>query len=1480
MPNQGLVDLSQYRDNCGFGLTAHIKGVKSHSLLQQGIKSLLCMAHRGAINSDGRTGDGCGVNLQIPDKFFREECPKHKINLADSYALGVAFLSTLAKELQEQQQALEQEVANFPEFEFAGWRQIPTNNEVLGDIAKASIPSFWQFFINSSITDANDSNIEARAKLFLLKRRILARMQSFSYFSLPSLSFGTLVYKGIILSTYLQEFFPDLTDKRIETAICVFHQRFATNTAPQWHLAHPFQYVAHNGEVNTISGNRNWAQARSSKFKHGLLKDISFDIPLVDMEVSDSMSLDNMLEALIAGGMDIFRALRLMVPPAWQNNDIMSRQIFSMHEYNSTKMEAWDGPASIVVSDGRYAICTLDRNGLRPAKWVLADDDVITLASEMGVRELAADNILAKGRVEPGGIIAVDTHTGQVMKTKDIDSKLSDEHPYKEWMRNRLYRLESTLDNPAYIFQDLDADKLKSFKKLFCFHSEELEYVIRPLAEKGQEAVAAMGDDTPVAIMSKRTRLLTDYFRQNFAQVTNPAIDPIRENVVMSLKTFIGKETNIFDINDESAAKIALNSPVLSPYKFHSLESQKDLKVAHISATYPTSITLEQGIDDICQQAIKLGNKGKVILIISDRSVSKKSLPIPMPMAIGAIHHTLIENDLRCDTNIVAETAYARESHHYAMLLGLGATAIYPYFSYAVLDEAMRQGLLKVQNSRIYRNYRQGVEKGLLKILSKMGISTIASYRGAQLFEVLGIADEVVNKCFHGAISRIGGVGFDFFDQELRDISTRAWDEIQPIHPGGQIKFVHNAEAHSFNADVVESLRKAVRDNSQQEYDHYSTLVNSRYPMYLRDLLSVKQSKPISIDQVEPRETILRRFDTAAMSLGALSPEAHETLAMAMNDLGGRSNSGEGGEDEARFNGPGNSKIKQIASGRFGVTPHYLVNAEVLQIKIAQGAKPGEGGQLPGGKVNDLIARLRFSSPGITLISPPPHHDIYSIEDLAQLIYDLKEVNPDALVSVKLVSQPGVGVIAAGVAKCCADLITISGYDGGTAASPLSSIRYAGSPWELGLSETHQALQLNGFRAKVRLQTDGGIKTGLDVIKAALLGAESFGFGTAPMIAMGCKFLRLCHLNNCPTGVATQYKQLRDEHFIGNVEMVKNFFYFITDEVRTHLAAMGYKSIDEIIGRSELLEPKESNFIKHSSLDLSRVIARVAEDMPRFCSNEYNPVFRVGDLAQRMKKDLMPYINNKKDGNFYYKICNQDRAIGGGLSGIIAKKYGLSGLDNKQINLDFEGTAGQSFGAWNINGLNLKLTGSANDYVGKGMAGGKIIVTMPDNSNESPLTLAGNTCLYGATGGKMYIAGRVGERFAVRNSGCLAVVEGAGDHCCEYMTGGVVVVLGPTGTNFGAGMTGGIAYVWDPDRDFADNYNEELIEIDKIMSEEMENYRNYLRRLLRDFVAETTNARVKKMLIDFDDYVPRFWLVKPKSASASSLLENIENRAA
>lgn len=1476
--NRALASQADFRDSCGFGLCAHIKNEASHGLLEEAMACLKRMAHRGAINADGKTGDGCGVLMQKPDGFLRAKAKEAGIELADSYAVGSLLLSPDANQAKRQQDQFNKIVAGYSGLTLAGWRSVPTRPEILGQLASQTMPSFWQVFINLTTEDKE----EELSTLLYLKRDSQAQLKEDAHFFICSLSSSVLSYKGIVLSVDFDSFFPDLQDKEMKTAICVFHQRFATNTLPQWRLAQPFQYLAHNGEVNTISGNRNWARALFTKIQNKRLQGLKDDIPLVSAEGSDSLSLDNMLELLLVGGMPLFRALRLLIPPAWQNDDTISTEIRALHEYNSMKMEPWDGPAGVVLTDGDYAVCLLDRNGLRPARWVLTKDDIITLASETGVKRVKPTQVVAKGRVEPGGIIALDTRSGKLLKTEEIDSWLSRRHPYKEWLRKQVNRLESTLTSPNYEFSDMDDEKLRSLCKLFCFYEEEREHVLRVLAESGQESVAAMGDDTPMAVLSKQPHLISDYFRQLFAQVTNPAIDPIRENLVMSLETFIGKGHSLFDETEESARCLALNSPILSPYKLDLIrQNQMGIEVAELSVNYREEEDLATGLYRLRARAAELVQQGKTILILTDRDSQPGFLPIPMPMAVGAVHHHLIACNLRYDANLIAETAYARDPHQFAVLFGVGATAIFPYFSYAVLEDSVKRGLIFSSPRQVHKNYRQGVAKGILKIMSKMGISTLASYRGAQLFEAVGLAREIIDNCFCGMSSRIGGQGFSHFDSQLRSLTKYAWNKRKPLRVGGLIKYVHGGEYHAFNPDVVDTLRILVKTNDEPGYEKYARLINRREVAHLRDLMELRfAKKPIPLAEVEPVEKILPRFDTAAMSLGALSPEAHETLAETMNSLGGRSNSGEGGEDAARFNTAKNSKIKQVASGRFGVTPHYLVNAEVLQIKIAQGAKPGEGGQLPGGKVNELIARLRYSSPGVTLISPPPHHDIYSIEDLAQLIYDLKEVNSEALVSVKLVSSPGVGTIAAGVAKCYADLITISGYDGGTAASPLGSIRYAGCPWELGLSETQQALELNGLRGQVRLQTDGGLKTGLDVIKAAILGAESFGFGTAPMVAMGCKYLRLCHLNNCPTGVATQHQGLRAEHFVGTADMVRNFFHFIGHEVRLWLSRLGYRTMADIIGQRELLVVKEDMEERFRCLDLSPILNDPAPQAAKFCARKKSLSFKSTSLIKRMVKDLSPLIKEKKGGKFHYEITNQDRAVGGRIAGIIARRHGVDGMESAPIDISFVGTAGQSFGAWNIAGLNLHLEGFANDYVGKGMAGGTLTVTLPPSEQTQAFPLAGNTCLYGATGGSVFMAGYVGERFAVRNSGALAIIEGAGDHCCEYMTGGVVVVLGKTGKNFGAGMTGGFAYVLDQDRSFADKLNDELVEIDKIVSEEMEVYRNHLRQLLTDFVAATESLRGKEILSSFDDYLSRFWLVKPKATSVERLMENMQSRAA
>ena len=1066
-----------------------------------------------------------------------------------------------------------------------------------------------------------------------------------------------------------------------------------------------------------------------------------------------------------------------------------------------------------------------------------------------------------------------------MLHTSDIDNRLKSEQPYKKWLRQNALRIQATLEDHDHGSPFYDPDQLKQYMKMFQVSFEERDQVLRPLAEQGQEAVGSMGDDTPMAVLSRRVRSPYDYFRQQFAQVTNPPIDPLREAIVMSLETCLGAERNVFEETADHANRAILTSPIISPAKWRTIMTleRPGFERQLIDLNYDEQLGLEAAVRNIADQAEEAVRAGKVLLVLSDRHIAPGKLPVHASLAVGAVHHRLVEKGLRCDCNILVETATARDAHHFAVLIGFGATAVYPFLAYEVLGDLIRTGEVLGDLYEVFKHYRKGISKGLLKILSKMGISTVASYRGAQLFEVVGLSESVVELCFRGVASRIQGSRFVDLENEQKLLAVEAWNNRRPIQQGGLLKFVYGGEYHAYNPDVVSALQVAVQQGDYHRFKEYTALVDQRPVAMVRDLLKVKLAdKPLALEEVEPLEQILKRFDSAGISLGALSPEAHEAIAEAMNRIGARSNSGEGGEDPARYGTVRSSKIKQVATGRFGVTPEYLVNAEVLQIKVAQGAKPGEGGQLPGGKVNGLIARLRYAVPGVTLISPPPHHDIYSIEDLAQLIYDLKQVNPGALVSVKLVAEPGVGTIAAGVAKAYADLITISGYDGGTGASPLSSIRYAGSPWELGLAETHQTLRGNDLRGKVRVQTDGGLKTGLDVIKAAILGAESFGFGTAPMIALGCKYLRICHLNNCATGIATQNDKLRKEHFIGTVDMVVNFFTFVASETREWLARLGVRSLQELIGRTDLLEVLPGDTEKQAHLDLTPLLGsdHIPADKPQFCQVEKNPPFDQGLLAEEMVKLAKPAIDGRLGGEFSLGICNCDRSIGARVSGEIARVHGNQGMADAPITFNFKGTAGQSFGVWNAGGLTLRLEGDANDYVGKGMTGGKLIITPPKGSvfESRDSAIVGNTCLYGATGGKLFAAGTAGERFGVRNSGAHAVVEGTGDHCCEYMTGGFICVLGKTGHNFGSGMTGGFAYVLDLDNTFVDRLNNELVGIQRITGEAMEAYRSHLQEVLTEYVTETASEWGSELLENLDDYLRRFWLVKPKAASLASLL--------
>ncbi|MBB4820119.1 glutamate synthase (NADPH/NADH) large chain [Pseudomonas alcaligenes] len=1434
------------------------------------------MTHRGGINADGKTGDGCGLLIQKPDLFLRATAKADfAVELPAQYAVGMVFLN------QDQTRAEAARANMNREIEAAGltligWRKVPTDTSVLGRLALERLPQIEQVFIGGE----GLSDQEMAIKLFSARRRSSVANADDSEHYICSFSHKTIIYKGLMMPADLQQFYPDLGDERLQTAICVFHQRFSTNTLPKWPLAQPFRFLAHNGEINTITGNRNWALARRTKFANDQLPDIDELGPLVNRVGSDSSSMDNMLELMVTGGIDLFRGLRMIIPPAWQNVETMDADLRAFYEYNSMHMEPWDGPAGVVLTDGRHAVCLLDRNGLRPARWVTTSNGYITLASEIGVWDYKPEDVIAKGRVGPGQILAVDTETGQVLTTDDIDNRLKSRHPYKQWLRQSAVRIQAKLDDDHGV-ASYDSDQLKQYMKMYQVTFEERDQVLRPLGEQGQEAVGSMGDDTPMAVLSRRVRSTYDYFRQQFAQVTNPPIDPLREAIVMSLEICLGAERNIFSESREHATRVILSSPVISPAKWRALMSldREGFERQVIDLNYDESVGLEAAVRNIADQAEEAVRSGKVLLVLTDRHIAPGKLPAHASLAVGAVHHRLTEKGLRCDCNILVETATARDPHHFAVLVGFGASAVYPYLAYEVLADLIRTGEVLGDLYEVFKHYRKGISKGLLKILSKMGISTIASYRGAQLFEAVGLSEEVVELSYRGVASRIKGARFVDIEAEQKLLANEAWNNRKPIQQGGLLKFVYGGEYHAYNPDVVNTLQAAVQQGNYEKYKEYAALVDNRPVSMLRDLLKVKLAEqPLSLDQVEPLDAIFKRFDAAGISLGALSPEAHEALAEAMNRLGGRSNSGEGGEDPARYGTVRSSKIKQVATGRFGVTPEYLVNAEVLQIKVAQGAKPGEGGQLPGGKVNGLIAKLRYAVPGVTLISPPPHHDIYSIEDLSQLIFDLKQVNPKALVSVKLVAEAGVGTIAAGVAKAYADLITISGYDGGTGASPLSSIKYAGSPWELGLAETHQTLRGNDLRGKVRVQTDGGLKTGLDVIKAAILGAESFGFGTGPMVALGCKYLRICHLNNCATGVATQNDKLRKDHFIGTVEMVTNYFTYVAEDTREWLAKLGVPSLGALIGRTDLLEMLPGETEKQGHLDLSPLLGsdKVPADKPQFCEVEKNPPFDQGLLAEKMVEMAKAAIDAKSGAEFALDICNCDRSIGARVSGEIARVHGNQGMAKAPITFRFKGTAGQSFGVWNAGGLNLYLEGDANDYVGKGMTGGKLVITPPKGSpfKTQESAIIGNTCLYGATGGKLFAAGTAGERFAVRNSGAHTVVEGTGDHCCEYMTGGFVCVLGKTGYNFGSGMTGGFAYVLDLDNSFVDRVNHELVEIQRISNEAMEAYRSHLQSVLAEYVKETESEWGAHLLENLDDYLRKFWLVKPKAANLASLLSS------
>ncbi|WP_321275818.1 glutamate synthase large subunit [Thiomicrorhabdus indica] len=1482
----GLYSPEFEKENCGFGLIANMDDKPSHWVVQTAIESLANMTHRGGVAADCCTGDGCGLLIKKPQAFLESVAADAGFSLSSIYAAGMIFLNQDSAKADLARSTLEAKLTA-KGLNVAGWRKVPVRSEVLGAQAAGMEPLIEQVFVN-----APDSMNEAEFNRCLFTARRQTEMEiepQDATFYVASLNSQLLAYKGLVMPRELPKFYADLENDAFASSVISYHQRFSTNTTPQWRLAQPFRFLAHNGELNTIKGNRNWALARQQKFETPLLPELGELKPLVAQTGSDSNSLDNMLEVLMMGDMHIFQALRLLVPPAWQNIPHMDPDKKAFLEYNSMHMEPWDGPAGMVLNTGKYAICGVDRNGLRPTRYVITKDRHITFASEIGVYNYAPEDVVEKGRLKPGQMIAVDLESGTLLKPEIIDDQLKNQKPYREWMDKGYMHLEEKLDDiqETFSWDDKTAD---IYQKYFQVTFEERDAVIRVLAEDGQEATVSMGDDAPLPVFSHKARSVFDYFRQMFAQVTNPPIDPLRENIVMSLNTCFGKELNMFEEGPDHARRLEASSPILSPAMMQQLLNLEDADYQHevISLHYNHEEKgLEQAINDVCSAAEKASAAGKTLLILSDNNIENGQVSIPAIMATGAVHHHLINVGLRTESNIIVETATARDPHHFAVLFGYGATAVFPYMAYQVIDDMRRTKELdqEITLNKFIANYRKGINKGLFKILSKMGISTITSYRGSQLFEAVGLSSEIVDLCFTGTPSRIQGTNFEHLEMDQRRLAWTAFNPRKPLDQGGIFKYVHGGEYHAFNPEVVNSIREAVQKNDQASYDKFRELVNNRPAMTIRDLFTFKEdTNAIDISEVEPKESIFKRFDSAGISLGALSPEAHEALATAMNRLGARSNSGEGAEDPSRYGTEKMSKIKQIASGRFGVTAHYLRNAEVLQIKVAQGAKPGEGGQLPGHKVDLTIAKLRHSVPGVTLISPPPHHDIYSIEDLAQLIFDLKQINPNALVSVKLVAEPGVGTIAAGVAKAYADLITISGYDGGTGASPMTSVKYAGNPFEMGLAEAHQVLRANDLRGQVILQADGGLKTGLDVIKAAILGAESFGFGTVPMIALGCKYLRICHLNTCAVGVATQNERLRKEHFIGLPEMVMNYFHFVAEETREWMAKLGVRSLGELVGRVDLLKMIDEPLTeKQKNIDLSAFMTDggVPADKPQTVQVNKNNPWDHGHIAEEMVQATLPAIEAKSGGTFEFNLVNTGRSIGARVAGEIAQRYGNNGMKNQPITLKLTGIAGQSFGVFNVDGLNLHLEGDANDYVGKGMAGGEIVIRPPAGSvfDARNTPIVGNTCLYGATGGKLFANGTGGERFGVRNSGAVAVTEGLGDHGCEYMTGGTVVSLGQVGVNFGAGMSGGMAFILDQDRTLPDRINPEMVEAIRIDTEQTEAYRLYLKDLLTEYVEKTNSPWGTEVLNNFSRMIGDFWLVKSRSIDIEHLFELFAKQA-
>jgi len=1465
---QGLYDPQFEHDSCGVGFIVDMHGRKSHTIVRKAIQVLVNLQHRGAKGCEVNTGDGAGITMQVPDAFLRAEMQKIGMTLPEigKYGVGMVFLPRAADSRRRCEQLLEDAVQRTGQ-KVLGWRDVPTNNSEIGNSAKAVEPVFRQIFVGVGAGDVSRDTFER--KLYLIRRRAenavaAAGIPDGNYFYLSSMSCDTLVYKGMLSADQIDTYFPDLVNPQVDTALAVVHQRFSTNTFPSWPLAHPFRYISHNGEINTLRGNINWMKARERQFESEIYgNDIKDLLPVLNEAGSDSAILDNALEMLVMGGRSLPHAMMMMIPEAWDGHLTMSDEKKAFYEYHSCLMEPWDGPASIVFTDGHVIGATLDRNGLRPSRYYVLKDDVVVMASEVGVLEVDPKEIVMKGRLQPGKMFLIDTRQGRIIDDAELKEKIVTEKPYREWLNTRAVNIADLA--AAKPLHEPDHLTVLLRQQVFGYTHEDLKILMAPMARAGEEAIGSMGTDTPLAVLSDRAPSLFSYFKQLFAQVTNPPLDAIREELVTSMGSALGPERNLLKAERESCRMIKIQSPVMDNDDLAKLRdiNLPGFKAATISMTYRVSEGgpgLRNAMDKLCANVDQAIKDGATILIISDRGVDKDIAPIPSLLATSGVHHHLVREGTRTKATLIIETGEAREVHHYCLLIGYGASAVNPYLAFETLDDMIRQDMLFLEHKKAVYHYIKAVNKGVLKVMSKMGISTLQSYRGAQIFEAIGLNEDFVNTYFTNTPSRISGIGIDEVAEEVAARHRHAYPSRPVLAPeldwGGQYQWRAEGEYHMYNPETIHRLQYSTRTNNYRIFKEYTALMDSTSQKFctLRGLLEPKLADhPVPLDEVEPVEAIMKRFATGAMSFGSIGKEAHETLAIAMNRIGGKSNTGEGGEDSARYTPDANgdsrsSAIKQVASGRFGVTSQYLVSAQELQIKMAQGAKPGEGGQLPGHKVDAVIARVRHSTAGVGLISPPPHHDIYSIEDLAQLIYDLKNSNPRARISVKLVSEVGVGTVAAGVAKAHADVVLISGDSGGTGASPVTSIKHAGIPWELGLAETHQVLVLNDLRSRIIVQTDGQLKTGRDVIVGALLGGEEFGFATSALVVSGCIMMRVCHLNTCPVGVATQDPVLR-EKFTGKPEYVVNYFRMIAQEVREWMSKLGFRTIDEMVGRMDRLDIKKAvDHWKAKKLDLSPML-----QMPKVPAHVQTRKTQEQDhgLAGALDNKLLELakeaLESRKPVKISLPIRNANRTVGTMLGAELTRRHGGNGLPDDTIRVDFKGSAGQSFGAFIPNGITMTLEGDANDYFGKGLSGGRLVVFPPASAEfrAEENIIVGNVALYGATGGEAFIRGVGGERFAVRNSGASAVVEGVGDHGCEYMTRGIVVVLGRTGRNFAAGMSGGIAYVLDEDGDFKTRCNLGMVDIEAFADSAEE-------KLVRDLIekhAKTTGSeRAAKIL--------------------------------